>query len=54
MYSYVMEVKQVVTVEANNEIEAEAKILAGDYTTSSIGNVKFLAKLKKLDEKEND
>jgi hypothetical protein len=54
MFSYVLEAKQIITVEANNKIEAEAKILAGDYTTSSIGDLKFLAKLKKLDEKEND
>ena len=54
MYSYVLEVKQIITVEANNKIEAEAKILAGDYTTSSTGDIKFLTKLKKIDEKEND
>lgn len=54
MYTYVMEVTQVVTVEADDKLEAESKLLSGKYNTSSIGGVKYLAKLKKLDEKEND
>lgn len=54
MYTYVMEVTQIVTVEANSEMKAESKVFNGDYATSQIGNIKTLAKLKKLEEKEND
>lgn len=53
MYTYVMEVKQFVTVEANTEQEARAKLHAGKYSTSLISDSKTIAKLKKL-EKEND
>ena len=54
MYTYVLEVKQIFIVEADSDLEAESKVFAGKYTTSSIGDVRHLAKLKKLDKKEND
>ena len=53
MYTYVMEVKQIVTIEAKSEQHAKEKLYAGKYATSSISDAKTLAKLKQL-EKEND
>lgn len=52
MYTYVMEVKQLITVEAKSEQHAMEKLYAGKFATSTISDAKTLAKLKPL-EKEN-